>query len=397
MKRLLLYILIFASTALLAQDGIELYTQAMKLAKQGQYSQAAKKITQALNYFSDDYILQQATELNILAGKYDRAKEIAKKTSTPLQYLELAKIYTAQGVYDSAYAFLTKYLSSKDKLPQYKIKNDTLLRPLAGTQWWNKIWSKQWYDSLYIELDRLAVEARYGDNAMAIEKLSRLAKQQPNNERVFQLLAESYQRLGTIGIAINQMHKALEINPKDYDALVNLAGLYAKKNDYQDAWETLNRAYRLRPYNIDLLPQIADYLTRTANFDRATAVLKKYLAYDDNPQVRYQLAETYYTQGDYLSSIRTINTLLKTDKNNYKYLTLRGKSYLHTNNYQGAYYDLTMSLDLNPNQPEVYRLIGQAAYFIGHTEEACLYWQRSYETFHDKQSLEMLNKTCKKH
>ncbi len=268
---------------------------------------------------------------------------------------------------------------------------------MSGTEWWKKLWTKQWYDSLDLMLDRIEVEALYGDEAKAISQLKEIIKQNPREKRVYLLLAESYNRLGTTDIAIKQMQKALEIDPGDYDLLLRLSKLYSNKGELSNAYLLLERAYKLRPYEISLLPRMAEYLTRSSNPDKAIKTLEKYLQYRDNPQVRYQLAQTYYLKGDYLNTIRIANQLLEADKNNYKYLTLRGKCYFRTNNYQRAYYDMTMSLDLYPNQPELFRLVGEAAYFIGHKEEACLYWQRSYELFHDKNALQLLNKTCKKH
>ena len=398
MKRFfLLNIFLLVSQLLISQDGIRLYTDAQKFLNQGQYKQAAEKLSQATGYFQDNYIISKAVEVNILAGKTNEARQLANRIKGTQKFLEIAKIYANTGQYNSAYDYLVKYLSSKDKLPEYQLKRDTLLVALHDTQWWQKLWKKTWYDSIFVTLDRVEVEARYGDASAAIDQLEIIAREQPHNKRIYVLLSQSYERLGAIDAAIAQLNKALAIEHNDYNLLLKLGNLYAKKQDYALAAQVLEKAYRLRPYEIELLPQIAEWQSKSSNLDKALNALQQYLQYDDNPQVRYQLAETYYLKGDYLQTIRTVNKLLDTDKNNYKYLTLRGKSYLRTNNYQNAYYDMTMSLDLYPEQPELYRLIGQSAYFIGHKEEACLYWQRSYQIFHDKEALKMLNQTCKKH
>ncbi len=397
MKQVFLYIFLVISNITLAQNGIMLYNQAKQAFNKKQFALAAEKITQATNYFSDDYILQKAAEYNIIARRFAQAKKIASKIKNEQKYLTLAKIFIAREQYDSAYHYLALYLSQKYKEPEYKVKNDTLINKMSHTDWWHKLWAKQWYDSLYIKLDQLDVQAKYGDETDAIKQLEALQKQHPNQIRIYTLLAESYKRLGALNPAIGQLKKALTINSNNYELLTELSKLQAQKKDYHDAGQTLEKAYRLRPYEIELLPQIADLMTKSSDADKAITLLKKYLQYNDSQTVRYQLANTYYIKGDYLEAIRTVNQLMKKDKNNYKYLTLRGKSYMHTNNFHNAYYDMTMSLDLYPYQPELYRLIGQAAYFIGHKQEACLYWQRSYQMFHDKQALDMLNKICKKH
>ncbi len=196
--------------------------------------------------------------------------------------------------------------------------------------------------------------------------------------------------------AIQALQKAYGLSNDKTEILIQISQLQEKNKEFDAAARTLEQAYKINPYNIYLLPEIAELYDRSQKYDRAVMWLNKYLSYTYSTDAEYLLANTYYHKKDYLSAIRHVNNLLKRDPNNYKYMTLRGKSYFHTNNFDRAYYDLTMSLDINPIQPQLYYLIGQSAYFIGHKQEACLYWQRSYEMFHDPLAKQQLDKICKK-
>ena len=400
MKKHIFYIfLLIISQLSFAQQGIVLYNQSLVLVQKQQYNSDANKINKAILEYNDSYILQTAIDINIYAKRFEQAKNIANQLIEPEKFLAFAKIYVGKELYDSAYFYMQKYLKSSNKKPEFILKNDSILVKMSSSKQWRLLWSKKWYDSLYIKLDKLESQVKYGDAANAIIELMSLKNLYTTNWRIYYLLSEGYQRIGANKQAINQLIKALEYKKDDFNLIKKLSFLYAQNNEYGKAANFLEKAYKLRPYQIDLLPQIAKFYLKSSQTDKTIKFLTIYLKYNDSDkQVKYKLAEVYYIEGKYLEAIRTINQLMseKQIQDNYKYFTLRGKAYFHTNSYKNSYYDLTMSLDLNPNQPELYRIIGQSAYLIGHKQEACLYWQRSYETFHDQNSKKMRDKLCKK-
>ncbi len=397
MKKLLI-IIFFAiiSLSVLGQNPLRQYAMADSLLKAGQANRASKILSGLCQKENNDFLKKKAIDAAIKSGNAHNALPLADHISGNEKYLYLARIYAAEGLTDSAFAALKKYLTTKDKLPQYRIINDSILKKLSDYPQWKQLWQKNWYDSVSIELDRLEIQAKYGDYINAMQQLSELKKKYPDNPRIYQLLAKCYERMGNNNAAIQTLQKAYGLSNDKAEILIQISQLQKKNREFDAAARTLEQAYKINPYNIDLLPQIAGLYDRSQNYDRAVMWLNKYLSYTYSMDAEYLLANTYYHKKDYLSAIRHVNNLLKRDPNNYKYMTLRGKAYFRTNNFDRAYYDLTMSLDINPIQPQLYYLIGQSAYFIGHKQEACLYWQRSYEMFHDPLAKQQLDKICKK-
>jgi Flp pilus assembly protein TadD len=72
-----------------------------------------------------------------------------------------------------------------------------------------------------------------------------------------------------------------------------------------------------------------------------------------------------------MNSLRCFNSNLKEDQANPVYFKARGKAYLKTSTLQYAISDLSMSLDLNPEDGETWMYLGVAKLQAGLKEEAC--------------------------
>ncbi len=354
---------------------------------------AARYYFLAFSQNHSDYLAVEAVCNYLRANQIDSALSIAQKISSPQKYLCLAKVYAAANIPQKSVDNLKAFLQSVPDFSPYKLQSDTILSKISSSEQWRNFWQK--YNNVFAQqLDRLELNVEYGKNLDAIEQINNLEKQN-NSPRLHRIAGDNFFKLKDYKNAISEYKLALNKAYDKFSILLKLAKAYEMSNDYGRAYNFYAQAYKMRPFQLDLLIKMANCKERTGDFATARQLLKKYEKYKPSENIRYKIAESYYFEKDYLSAISMLNKLLQKDQAKYEFFTLRGKSFFKVGDYQHAYKDLSMSLDLNPNQPELYYILGESAYFIGHRQEGCLYWQQSKNTFHDPLAEKKLQTFCK--
>ncbi len=340
-----------------------------------------------------DFLAQKAVCNYVKSKKLDSALNIARRMNSPQKFLCLAKVYAAGNNPQKSVENLKAFLQAEPDFSPYKLQSDTILTKISRSTQWRKFW--QTYDNDFAQqLDRLKLMVDYGKNLDAIGQINNLEKQ-GSSWRLHIIAGDNFFKLKDYKNAISEYQQALNQPYAKFEVLLRLANVYEQANDYLRAYNFYSQAYKLRPYDLDLLLKMAGCKERTNDFKAARQLLKKYQKYKYSEAIEYKIAESYYLEKDYLSAISMLNKLLQKDQAKYQFFTLRGKSFFKVGDYQHAYKDLSMSLDLNPNQPELYYILGEAAYFIGHRQEGCLYWEQSKNTFHDPLAEKKLQTFCK--
>jgi protein O-mannosyl-transferase len=86
--------------------------------------------------------------------------------------------------------------------------------------------------------------------------------------------------IDTLKLALNDLNKAIELNPNNGEFLINRGAMYAKLGDFDKSLESLNEGLKLKP------DQISGYLNRSLiynaknDFQNALNDLTEYLKYD---------------------------------------------------------------------------------------------------------------------
>ena len=397
MKKLVISIILsVAALSLSAQKNyIFLVNKAAQFEKNKKFEQAAKLLdSAAILHDYDNYLFYKAGIDFFKAKDWNNAQ---KAFSHSNQFcLWKAKIFALKNNPDSATACLANYLKQKNKIPQYKIIQDTAFAHISRSPQWKNLWQKNWYDTTAFYLDKIEFLTNLDQNLQACDMLEKLVKKQPQNLRAQILLLKNLIKLHRYNQAIKLIDKIFNRYPDKYFLLTTSAKIYTALHKYDQALAQLQLAYQLRPYNLNLLSQMADLAIRTNNPKQAEKFMKTLIYYQPSDSAYYHLAKIYYINNQLLDAIKILNKLLTHTQANYHYFTLRGKAFYKTGNMSQAFYDLTMSLDIYPYQPELYDLIGDAAFAIGHKQEACLYWQQAYQMFHNPNSYKKLKNLCQK-
>jgi tetratricopeptide (TPR) repeat protein len=120
---------------------------------------------------------------------------------------------------------------------------------------------------------------------------------QPNDSLALLRLAAIYQREGTVNKAIATFEAALQANPQNVAALVNLARLYAPQ-DPQKAINLAKAAYKLTPNDPLLTHTLGHLAFLTGDYKWSLSLLQLTAQVQpQNPEVLYDLGEAFYSAG----------------------------------------------------------------------------------------------------
>jgi Flp pilus assembly protein TadD len=130
------------------------------------------------------------------------------------------------------------------------------------------------------------------------------------------------------------------------------------------------------------------------NFDLASEEISLYLKYFESEEAFHFAGQISYASGNYFNALKYYNRLMREAKPNALYFNERGMIYYQTGAFDLASKDLSMSLDLEPENAETNLYMGLAEYYRGNTRGACYYWNRAKENG-DKKAVEYLKQYCK--
>jgi tetratricopeptide (TPR) repeat protein len=160
-----------------------------------------------------------------------------------------------------------------------------------------------------------------------LEFPSRPAEQTQANERAARARdAETWFERGVeaerAGISIDRAvaayQKALEIDPEQASALVNLGTIYYNQHDWPKAEDCYNRALTVRPSYALAHFNLGNLYDEIGEWHRA---LEQYLAalddQPDYPDAHYNIALLHQTHGEPLKAVRHWHAYLKADPNGY--------------------------------------------------------------------------------
>lgn len=128
------------------------------------------------------------------------------------------------------------------------------------------------------QISQYFLQGRYKEALSLCAEISTTSR----NSKVFYLYGLCcYKNLDLTGACL-QFHKAVELNPHDYDSAFNLAIAYSETGQYVSALDTYRDLLSNAPHYIKALPNLAQLLMKTGNYEEGCKFFIKALAV--NPQ-----------------------------------------------------------------------------------------------------------------
>jgi tetratricopeptide (TPR) repeat protein len=296
----------------------------------------------------------------------------------------LAKANALAGDPDKALTFLKSHLSSNFRLPQDSIKKDRAFESLHTSQGWLTLWQQDWYNDAEKTGDEVSYYLKKSQPDKAISYLDEQIVKPQAGPDLFALRGKVYLRQGNYASAIADYTSALNMEKKggqgqQYSTLnpeqsryYNRALALLGAGRFKDALTDFNKALKEFPENFNGYLKRAEAYAGMENYEAARKDVLFYLNYFNNDQnAVFQCGEYYFDAGDYMNALKYFNINLKEDPTNGMYFKARGKAYLKTATYKYAISDLSMSLDLNPDDGETWMFLGLAKIQSGDKVNGC--------------------------
>lgn len=200
---------------------------------------------------------------------------------------------------------------------------------------------------------RALEEVKKGNNADALDYLSKEVSENPNNGyahmtmAILQADAENYNdAMASINLAIKKLPK----KDKEYKgrAYASRAHLYAVAGDTVMALADFNQAIRFNPDDEDVQEAFGQMLYELRRYDEADAIYRRIVSINPTSVMGYMgIGRDAYAMGNYEEAIRQYDNVIKMYDNYSSGYAFRAESYLKLGKYIEAVDDITKSLSID--------------------------------------------------
>ena len=295
-----------------------------------------------------------------------------------------------------ALKYLRTHLSSRYKKSESEILLDEDISTLDGMPGWQELWNeKRWYNSRDKEFQDAMFLKSQGDYLEAINMLNKLEKQGYKTSVVESEKAAIYQELGNTKASRSALKSAVKSDVRNLDALQQLALMQLADGDAEEAVEGLNKVIRQDPARFEAYMQRAEAQSQVGDLSAALSDMELYLTYfPENDSAIYRKGLIQFEHGLYLDAIQSFNRTLALDKSKAEYYFARGRTYAATGTTRYAEKDMSMALDLDPLNGDIWYEKAKLAYQLGNVESACYCYQKAFQ-YGIYEAGEEINKRCK--
>lgn len=239
-----------------------------------------------------------------------------------------------------------------------------------------KAWSIKKEERFALGISTLLLENKPEE---AIRFLQEATREIPGSLLLQLSLARAYNAQDKIPEALSICEQLLEKKPDQVDLLKMKADLLSKKGNETEATATLEKAYRLTPYDVQLNYILALKYAETKNV-KVLALCDSLIKADSADQH----AEPYYYKGIYYSNLKesakAIALFDEAIKHEYTFLDAhieKGNQLFEMKKYPEALKVFNLALTISPDYADNYYWIAKCQEAMGQKEEARLNYQRA--------------------
>ena len=369
-------IVLFCTFILSAQSPDQYYLKGMAALLQNRYEDAILFLTDAIdhNNSNENYYLSRA-DAYFKLGKYDLAGKdyIESNIISPESgNLGLAKIYAGNGDTEKAIQYLTLHLKSDFRYPESVLTKEPAFDLLQQTDEWYNLWQQNWYNDFEKAENEVEYLLRKKDTETALEYLNTIMPSFQKMPKYYALRARVYLKQENYAAAVADYSLALSMDKTEPEYYFDRGLAFLKSSKFRNAVEDFSKGLRYQPARFSFYLERARAYAGLTDYKSAISDVELYLAYfDDDQQAISLCGEMNYQNEDYINALKHFNKNLKNDPTNPEYFKSRGKTYLKTKTYTYAINDLSMALDLKPDDGETYLFLGLAKFETGDKEGAC--------------------------
>jgi tetratricopeptide (TPR) repeat protein len=330
-------------------------------------------------------------------GDYNRAlSDFNKAIENNLTdaFLWSARTQVLSGNTKDAVNCIKNYLENCPMPDIESVRKDTLFRLLHNMPEWFVLWQHD-YQSDESKLQETAgYYLKREEFTQAHSAIEEGLDKGLNAAILHALNSKIYNAEGNTQLALNEINIALSFDEDNLRYMRQKSALLMKLSMYSDAVDILTGILTAMPEDFEARLERSKAALMTADYDLAKADILIYLKYFKTPDAVYVASQILYRSGNNFEALKYINTLLEKDQSNALWFKLRGMIYYDTRTFDQAAYDLSMSLDLVPEDAETNYYLALAEQKLGNNILACYYMKRA-KSYGELRSVSFIREQCK--
>lgn len=320
----------------------------------------------------------------------------AEKRRKGMASFYLAKCEVRLNHPQQALKYLRDHLSSRYKKTEAEILLDEELSTLDQEAGWQALWEeRKWFSAKDASFQEALFMKDHGQYLDAINLLNKLEKQGYKRSLVQSETALIYLELGNNKAASSSLKSAVKSDGRNLDAAVQLATLQLADGDAEEAATGLNHVIRQDPALFEAYIQRASARSISGDLAGAMEDIDLYLSYfPDKDSVIYLKGLIQFQHGKYLDAIQSFNRSLAMNSGASAYYFARGRTYAATGTTRYAAKDMSMALDLDPLNGEIWIEKGRLDLEMGMKKSACHCFGKAYQ-YGIFEAGELIDQNCK--
>ncbi len=164
-------------------------------------------------------------------------------------------------------------------------------------------------ESVYVTLGRIHIST--GKYEVALEEFERALNLAPRDADAIQGTAQTYQKLGRNKEAEAMLKRAQALQPDAWEGYFRLGNFFYTRSRFLEAESQYRRVLELAPDNASAYTNLGTALTNQNRYSEARAVLEKALALNPTYSGYNNLASVYFLEGRYADSAAIYEKALK--------------------------------------------------------------------------------------
>jgi tetratricopeptide (TPR) repeat protein len=382
-----------------AQNGADAILKSQAMISSGKNSEAVNVLTEAINKGGNYMLYSNRADIYIAQGNLSAAindLNEANKLSEHSGDFGLAQVYAKKGDIKTSLYHLSQHLGSGFRKSEKEVMLDPVLSAFENRPEWRQFWKKEWYS--YPETTAAEVEFLAGSGKLdeAANTISELRGRYPeSNELIYSevLLAVASKRYND---AVSGAAKLIADDPGNAKYLKILAEAQAGQLNFAGASATYTKLIDKGIPDASLFLRRAECYRKTRETDKSLGDIEKFLSlYPEDKHALSLAGKVESESGDNLRAIEYFSRNLRLHPNDQECYIDRANAYLAAKSWDWAAKDYSMSLDLRPENPDVWLNKGVALLGSGKIADACHDFRMAYSLGNQKAS-PYISKHCLK-
>jgi len=182
---------------------------------------------------------------------------------------------------------------------------------------------------------------------------------------------------GELDLAISILLNGINHNPRRISGLYRLARIYTDKGDHKEAAVLFEQLHQLRPDDIHILRLTGEEYEKLADYDTA---LERYtsalMLKPDDPELWLSRARIFLQVGNFYDALLASKQATSLSEEWFDAWLLRGHSEIECSRLGDARRSLTCASVIQPDNPECWRLLGDALIADHEGKAACIAYDK---------------------